>query len=102
MIAAEVCQLRDSTGLNCAKMAEQIKRLFGANTAGGRWNIVLDGVLVTPQRKEGRLTFKFCDPLVSRELLKLEAWNFEYLSRSKGPNKNYAKIGHAVGAGHTI
>jgi len=74
MIAVEVCrQSHDSTGLNCAKMAEQIKMLFGVNTAGGRWNIVLDGVLVTPQRREGGLTFKFCAPLVSPELLKLEA-----------------------------
>jgi len=34
---------RGSTQLHCAKMAEQIKMMFGVNTPGGPWNIVSDG-----------------------------------------------------------
>jgi len=33
---------RGSTRLHCTKTAEQIKTLFGVNTLGGPWNIVLD------------------------------------------------------------
>jgi len=31
-----------SSRLHCAKMAEQIKMLFGVNTSRAPWNIVLD------------------------------------------------------------
>jgi len=34
-------------------MAEQIKMLFGMNTKGGPWNIVLD-VGLDPHKKRGR------------------------------------------------
>jgi len=52
-------------------MAEQIKILFGVKTPGGPWNIVLDVVPDPPQRKKNGPTFKFWDPLVSPEWLKL-------------------------------
>jgi len=36
-----------------AKLAEQIKMLFGVNTLGDPWNILLDGDPDPPQRGEG-------------------------------------------------
>jgi len=54
-------------------MAEQIKILFGVNTPGGPWNIVLDGVMI-PHREGSRdILFEFWDPLISHERLKLES-----------------------------
>jgi len=54
-------------------MAEQIKMLFGMNTPGGPWNIVLNvGPPDPPQRGGGRPNFTFWDPLLSSEWLKLE------------------------------
>jgi len=41
-VCKSVCLSRGSSRLHCAKLAEQIKMLFGVNTPGGRWNIVLD------------------------------------------------------------
>jgi len=37
-----VCLSRGSICLRCAKLAERTKMLFGVNTPGGPWNIVLD------------------------------------------------------------
>jgi len=52
-------------------MAEQFKMLFGVNTPGGPWNIVLDGGPDPPQRVEGP-SVKLWDFLLSSERLKLE------------------------------
>jgi len=52
-VCQSVCLSRGSSRLRCAKMAEQIKMLFGVNTPGGPWNIVLDVGLDPPQRGEG-------------------------------------------------
>jgi len=61
-------------------MAEQIKMLFGVNTTGGPWNIVLEVGPDPPREGEGA-SFTF-----HREM-----W---------GPNENYAKLGHrGSGAG---
>jgi len=61
---------RGSSLLHCAKMAEQIKMLFGVNTPGGPWNIVLD---VGPDPPTERGQFKCWEPLISLDWLKLEA-----------------------------
>jgi len=45
-----VCLSRGSSRLRCAKMAEPIKVLFGVNTIGRPWSIVLKWVL-TPHRE---------------------------------------------------
>jgi len=45
-----VCLSRSSSRLHCAKMAEQIKIPYGANTPVGPWNIVLDVGPDLPQR----------------------------------------------------
>jgi len=42
-VCQSVCLSRGSSQLRCAKTAEQIKMLFGVNTPGGPWNVVLDG-----------------------------------------------------------
>jgi len=61
---------RSSSQLNCAKMAEQNKILFGMNIPGGPWNMVLDrGPDPPTDRGRGR-TFKFWDPLISPQRLK--------------------------------
>jgi len=52
-ICLSVSLSRGSSRLHCAKMAEQIKMLFGANTPGGPWNIVLD-VGPDPPTERGR------------------------------------------------
>jgi len=52
-------------------MVEQIKMLFGVNTPGGPWNIVLDGG-PDPPGDRGRATFKFWDTLMTPKWLKLE------------------------------
>jgi len=59
------------SSFHCAKMAEQIKVLFGVNTPGGPWNILLDVGLDIPQRGEWA-QFKFWHPLLYPEHLKLE------------------------------
>jgi len=41
-VCKPVCLSHDSSQLRWAKMAEQIKMLFGVNTPGGPWSIVLD------------------------------------------------------------
>jgi len=40
-VCPSVCLSRSSARLYCAKMAEQIKMLFGVNTPKGPWNNVL-------------------------------------------------------------
>jgi len=52
-VSLSVCLSRGSSRLHCAKMGEQIKMLFGMNTPGGRWNIVLDVDPDPLQRGEG-------------------------------------------------
>jgi len=64
-----VCLSRGSTWLHCAKMAEQIKMLFGVNTSGGPGNT---GVLIPLYIGVMRPTFECSDPLVSLEWLKLQ------------------------------
>jgi len=52
-------------------MAEQINMLFGGNTPGGPWNIVLDvGPDLSSEREKGP-SFKFWDFILSSERLKL-------------------------------
>jgi len=63
---------RGSSRLHCTKMAEQIKMLFGVNTPGGPQNDVLDMSPDPPTDRERGPTFKFWDPLISSEWLKLE------------------------------
>jgi len=46
-------------------MAEQIKILFGVNTPGGPWNIVLDVGPDPPQRGEGGPLLNFETPYIS-------------------------------------
>jgi len=65
-VCLSVCLSCGSSRLHCAKMTEQIKMLFGVNTPGGPWSAGPD----SPQR--GGSSFKFCDPLLSPERLKLE------------------------------
>jgi len=60
-----ICLSCGSYRLHCAKMAEQIKMLFGVNTPAGPRNIVLKVVLIPH-------SFEFWDPLLSPEWLKLE------------------------------
>jgi len=72
-----ICLSRGSTWLRCAKMAERIKMLFGVNTPGGPWNIVLNGGFdLPPQRGVGDIILNFLNPFVSPERLKLEISNF--------------------------
>jgi len=52
-ICLSVCLSCGSSRLHCAKMAERIKMLFGVNTPGNPWNIVLDVSLESPQRGGG-------------------------------------------------
>jgi len=47
---------RGSSRLRCAKLAEQIKMLFGMNTPRDPWNIVLD-VGPDPPHREGKGQF---------------------------------------------
>jgi len=61
-----------SAWLHCAKTAEQIKILFGANTLEGPRNVVLDGGDDPPRRGGGDLIFEFWATLVFPEQLKLE------------------------------
>jgi len=49
--SVSICLSCGSTRLHCAKMAEQIKILFGVNTLGGPRNIVLDGHPDPPKAK---------------------------------------------------
>jgi len=42
-VCLSVCLSLVSTWLHCAKTAKRIKMLFGVNTLGGLWNIVLHG-----------------------------------------------------------
>jgi len=63
-------------------MAEQIKMLFGVNTPGRPWNIVLDvGPDPVIERERGP-NFKFWDPLVS--LGTAEARNLKILCAYRG------------------
>jgi len=48
-------------------MVEEIKMMFGMNTPGGPWNIVLDAGTDPPTERGKGLSFKFWDPLVSPE-----------------------------------
>jgi len=52
-VCLSVCLSRGSSRIHCAKMAEQIKMLFGVNTPGGPRNIVLD-VGPDPHTERGR------------------------------------------------
>jgi len=62
-----------SSWLHCAKMAEQIKMLFGVNTPGGPRNIVLDvGPDVPTERWRGVQILNFWTSLISSEWQKLE------------------------------
>jgi len=61
-VCLSVCLSCGSSWLHCAKMAEQIKMVFGVNTLGDPRNIVLDVGLGLPQRGEAGPTFKFWDP----------------------------------------
>jgi len=92
MFAASVC--RGSSWLHCAKMAEQIKMLFGVNTPEGPWNIVLKLRLDPPQRGRGGPILNVGTPLLSLEWLKLEIWNFARIQKGEGPNENYATVRH--------
>jgi len=53
-------------------MAEEMKMLFGVNTHGSPWNIMLDVGLDPPQRGEGDPLLNFRTPLLFLEWLKLE------------------------------
>jgi len=83
-----------SSRLHYAKMTKQIKSLLGLNTSGGPWNIVLDVAPDPPQRGGGLPNFKFWDPLLALEQLKLQTWNFLCVQRGEGRNKNCATVGH--------
>jgi len=83
------------TRLRCAKTAEQIKMLFGVNTLESPLDTAYTGVLIFPQTRGGKPTFKSWDPLVSisgttedRDL------HFCMLIEGGGPNESYAKVGH--------
>jgi len=88
------CLSRGSSQLHCAKMAEQIKMLFGVNTHGVLWNIVIRHGSLSPTERGRGPTFKFWDPLIPPERLKLETCNFACMLSDEGPNENYAKVGH--------
>jgi len=96
-VCLSVCLSRGSTRLHCAKMAEQIKMLFGVNTRGGPRNIVLHGSPDPSQRGGGGSWGKFCQlwtHYISQERLKLEIWNSACVYRAGDPNENCAKVGH--------
>jgi len=61
-VCPSVCLSRSSTRLHCAKMAEQIKMLFGVNTLGGPWDTVLHGGPDPSQTEGGEPILKFGDP----------------------------------------
>jgi len=41
-VCLSVCLSRGSSRLHCAKITEHINMLFGVNTSGSPWNIVLE------------------------------------------------------------
>jgi len=63
-VCLSVCLSCGSSRLHCAKMAVQIKMLFGLNTPGGSWNIVLE-MGPDPERGGWGFSFKFWTPLLS-------------------------------------
>jgi len=68
-----VCLSRSLSRLHCAKMAKQIKMLFGVNTPGGPWSIVLNVGGHDPLYREGKgPLLNFWTLLISPERLKLE------------------------------
>jgi len=75
-VCQSVCLSRGLSRLHCAQMAEQIEILFGVNTLGGPWSIVLDGgggVLI-PHRGGGTyVLLNFGTNVVPPERLMLEA-----------------------------
>jgi len=73
-----ICLLRGSSQLHLAKMAEQIKMLFGVNTLGGTWNIVLD--------MGRRPPFKFRDPLRISGMAETRDLKFCMCIEGRGPN----------------
>jgi len=64
--SVSVCLSRDSTRFRCAKTAKRINIVFGVNTFGGPWNIVLDGVQIAPLRGGGRVgeNFAYCGHVI--------------------------------------
>jgi len=70
-VCPPVCQSCGSTRLHCAKKAEQIKMLFGVNTPGGPWDIVLHGGPDPHIQEEGQ-TFEFWDPSHPLKQMKLK------------------------------
>jgi len=96
-----VCPSFGSSRLHCAKVAEQIKMLFGVNTPGDPWNIVLGVGPDPPQREVEGPVLNLGTPLLSSEWLKLQNWNFACIPSAGGPNENDAKVGHNEwGLGH--
>jgi len=74
------CMQCSSTWLHCAKMAKQIKMLFGVNTPGGPWDIVFHGGLI-PTDREGDLLLNFGTPRISRMA---EATDWKLCAHTKG------------------
>jgi len=72
-VCLSVCLSRGSTRLYCAKTDKRIKMLFGVNTPGSPWNIVLDmGLNPPPPDREGEKEFgkmlPIMDPLYVLEI----------------------------------
>jgi len=93
-VCLSVCLSRGSSRLHCARTAEPIKMLFGMNTPGDPWNIVLDVGPDPPQRGEGGPLLNFGSLLIFPEQPKLETWHFLCIQKDGEPHENYATVGH--------
>jgi len=68
-------------------MAEQIKMLFGINTHGGAWNIVLDVGPDPPTNRGRKFTFQFWDPLHIYRTAEARDWKIFRACRGVGALK---------------
>jgi len=82
---------RLTSALLCKK-GEQIKMLFGVNTPGGPWSIVLDVGSDPSQRGKGSPFFG--PPVISGTAEARDLKFCLHTQRGGGSNENYATVGH--------
>jgi len=73
-VRQSVCLSRGSPLLHCAKMAEQIKMLFGVNTPGVHETLCYMWVLIPPERGRGPLYILGPPPISGTA--KARGWKF--------------------------
>jgi len=95
MFAASVCLSRGSSRLHCAKIAEQIKMLFGMNTPGGPRNIVLDVGPDAPTERGRGPVLNYGTPFGTAKSRNLKLC----VHRGGVHNENYATVGR-MSLGH--